>query len=266
MSRRGSLDVTCLSDIDMYEMNRAGLLQPIQPALVPNLGNTIDQFKKPYAVAQMFSAFVLVFTSGKGTAPKSFSDVLNPKYSGKVGFSDLLYGLIGASAGLAAGDRSGGMMAGRDFLNKLKANRPKVYPSNEAVAAALKSGEIEMTWMWKARAIQWKKAGLPIDFTVPREGAIPAFFEAAVPKNAPGDTCGFQFLNAMLDPKAQQAFAEKMGYAPTVRNAALPSTLQQQVGFTDAELGLFVKPNYEAMLNQRAAFLDYWTKEFKAGL
>lgn len=70
----------------------------------------------------------------------------------------------------------------------------------------------------------------------------------------------------MLDPKAQQAFAEKMGYAPTVRNAALPSTLQQQVGFTDAELGLFVKPNYEAMLNQRAAFLDYWTKEFKAGL
>ncbi|PZR48935.1 extracellular solute-binding protein [Paraburkholderia fungorum] len=265
-SRRGSLDVTCLSDVDMYEMNRSALLQPVQTALVPNLANTIEQFRKPYSIAQMFSAFVIVYTPGKGTPPKSFVDALDPRYKGKVGFSDILYGFVGAASALAAGDRTAGMMSGKDFLNKLKANAPKVYPSNETVAAALKSGEIEMTWMWKARAIQWKKAGVPIDFVVPTEGAIPALFEASVPKNAPDGACGYTFMNAMLDPKAQLAFAEKMGYAPTVKNAALPDALARQVGFTDAELSRFVMLNYESMLTQRSAFLDYWSKDFKVGL
>jgi putative spermidine/putrescine transport system substrate-binding protein len=267
VSRHGSLDVTCLSDTDMFDMNRAGLLQPVEGALVPNLGNTIEQFRKPYSIAQMFSAFVIVYVPEKGKAlPASFKDALDPRYRDKVGFSDILYAYIGSAAGLAAGDKSGGPMGGKAFLSSLKQNRPKVYPSNESVAAALKSGDIAMTWMWKPRAIQWKKAGLPIDYVVPAEGAIPALFEAAVPRNAPGGSCGFGFLNAMLDPRSQLGFAETMGYAPTVRGAALPPDLQRQVGFTEAELQRFVKPDYAAFSAQRAAFLDYWSKDFKVGL
>ena len=54
-----------------------------------------------------------------------------------------------------------------------------------------------------------------------QDGAIPILFEAGVPKNSRSKEGAFKYLNAMLQPPAQQAFAEKMGYLPTVENAPL---------------------------------------------
>jgi len=46
----------------------------------------------------------------------------------------------------------------------------------------------------------------------------------------------------------------------------LPPDLQSSVGFTDAQLKKFVQADYQTFVEQRPAFLDYWTKDFKVGL
>ena len=219
-SRRGSLDVACLADLDMYDINRSGILEAVDAKLVPNLANALEALRRPYSIPHIFSAMVIVYNPEKlGTKPDSFTAALDPKLKGRVGFSDILYNFNVVSSSLAAGHKDGDMAGGVQFLRELrKSQQPKVYPSNEAVASALKSGDIWFTCMWKARALQWKKAGVPIDYVVPKEGAVPVTFEAAVPKNSQSKLCGFNYLNAMLDPRAQIGFAETMGYAPTVTN------------------------------------------------
>lgn len=266
-SRRGSMDVTCLADIDMYDMNRADLLLPVDAAEVPNVASTFDLFRKPYSIPHIYSAMVIVYNPAKfSSAPDSFNAALDPRYKGRVGLSDILYNFNAMTGALAAGDKSGTLTSGIKFLRELKKNQPKVYPSNEAVAAALKTGDVWMTCMWKARAIQWKKAGVPIDFAFPQEGAVPAVFEAAVPKTSRSQPCGFNYLNAMLDPRAQLGFAQTMGYAPTVKNASLPADLQKMVGFSDAQLAKLLHIDYAKTAEQKPGLLDYWNQDFKVGL
>lgn len=266
-SRRGSMDVPILGDIDMYDASTAGVFIPPTAQLVPNLVNVIDNFKTAYSIPHIFSAMVLVYNAEKiPTGLKSFNDTLDPKYKGRVAFSDILFNFNTLFVGLAEGGKGDSFDPGQKFLMKLKANQPKVFPSNEAVAAAFKSGEIWIACMWKARALQWRDAGLPLEFVIPEEGAVPVTFEAAVPKNARNQDSAWKYLNAMLDPQGQVAFARTMGYAPTVKNAVLPEDLQKRVGFTEAELARIHPYNLEALASQRASSLDFWNKEFKTGL
>lgn len=266
-SRRGSMDVALLGDLDMYDASTVDVLETVTVENIPNLANVIDTFKTPYSIPHIFSAMVLVYNKDLVTTPpQSFKDALDPKYKGRVGFSDILFNFNTLFVGLAEGGKGDSFEPGFEFLKKLKRNSPKVFPSNEAVAAAFKSGEIWIACMWKARALQWQKAGLPLDFVIPEEGAIPVTFEAAVPKNSRNKDAAWKYMNALLNPEGQVHFAEAMGYAPTVRNASLPPELQATVGFTEQELARIHPYNLKALANERAAGLDFWNKEFKAGL
>jgi putative spermidine/putrescine transport system substrate-binding protein len=266
-SRRGSMDVALLGDLDMYDAYAAQALADVSDKQVPNLSQVYEQFRKPYAIPHIFSAMVLVYNTEKfKTAPDSCNVALDAAYKGRMGFSDILYDFNGIFVGLAAGGHANSYDAGKKFLMELRKNAPKVYPSNEAVAAAFKSGEIWMACMWKARALQWKDAGLPLGFVIPKEGAIPVTFEGGVAKNARNAENGYKYLNAMLAPEGQVQFARSMGYAPTVQNAKLPPDLQARVGFTDDEIKRIFKYDLQALVASKSNFLDFWNKEFKAGL
>jgi putative spermidine/putrescine transport system substrate-binding protein len=210
---------------------------------------------------------VIVYDTTKiKTPPKSFNLALDPALKGRVGFSDIIFNFNVLFAGLANGGNTSSFEAGMKFLSRLKGNAPKVFPSNEAVAAALKSGEIWVTCMWKARALQWQKSGLPLGFAIPDEGAVPVTFEAAVPKNARNKKAAFEYLGAMLAPQGQIEFADAMGYAPTVRDAKMSPELAARVAFTPDELKRLRALDLKELIAQKAQVLDFWNKEFKAGL
>ena len=265
-SRRGSMDVCLLQDIDMYDLSLGDLLEPVNEKNTPNISNAYEQFRNGYSIPHIFSAMVLVYNKEKiPTPPDSFAAALDPKYKGRVGFSDILHIANTLFVGLANGGNTSSFNAGMKFLAEIKKNDPKVFPSNEAVAAALKSGEIWMTCMWKARALQWQDAGLPLGFVLPKEGAVAVTFEGAVPKNARNKPGAWKFLNAMMDPKGQVEFAKAMGYAPTVRNADLPADLRERVSFSDSELKRVFAYDSKSLITQKTEVLDYWNKSFKAG-
>jgi putative spermidine/putrescine transport system substrate-binding protein len=265
-SRRGSMDVCLLQDIDMYDLSLGDLLEPVNDKNTPNLSNAYEQFRNGYSIPHIFSAMVLVYNKEKiPTPPDSFSAALDPKYKGRVGFSDILHIANTLFVGLANGGNTSSFNAGMKFLAEIKKNDPKVFPSNEAVAAALKSGEIWMTCMWKARALQWQDAGLPLGFVLPKEGAVAVTFEGGVPKNSRNKPGAWKFLNAMMDPKGQVEFAKAMGYAPTVRNADLPAELRERVSFSDSELKRVFAYDSKSLITQKTEVLDYWNKSFKAG-
>ena len=70
--------------------------------------------------------------------------------------------------------------------------------------------------MWKARAVQWQNAGINILTVAPKEGLISYVSGFAIPKNAPNKAGAYAFLDAALEPSAQEGFAVDMGYNPVV--------------------------------------------------
>jgi putative spermidine/putrescine transport system substrate-binding protein len=84
-----------------------------------------------------------------------------------------------------------------------------------------------------------------------------------VPRNARNKDGGFAYLDAMLDPKAQAAFADKMGYVPTVSDAVLPEDIARQVSLSEADRARLMKPDYKYLTERSQRTLDFWNKEFK---
>lgn len=266
-ARHSNLDVSLLRDNDMFQMYSEGTTINLDGTRIPNLTFVLPQFRRSYAIPHIFSALVLVYnTDSVKTRPDGLAALLDPAFKGKVGIVDDQYDYLTMAGALASGGKAMDLALGQKFLREFKRSEPRVYPSVDALAAALKSGEIAATMTWKARTLQWKKAGLPLDYVVPKEGALPATFEAAVAKGSKSVDCAFPYLNAMIDPRAQRAFAETMGYAPTITNAGLPPALQQAVGFSSKELDRFVAVDFALLAKHKSDMLDFWNKDFRVGL
>ena len=264
-SRRGAMDVICLSDVDTFELNELGILAPIDAAKVPSVANVLKPLVRPFAIAHIYSAKVVVYNPTKiRAAPQSFADLWDPKYKGRVGLMDGHYVQNIESAALINGGSMSNYEPGKAQLMELKKLvEPKVYPSNEALAAALKSEEIWITLMFKARGFMWKKAGIPVECATPKEGATPYISDMAISKNAENPDCAWSYMEAMLQPAAQVGFADQMGYLPTVTNARLPADLQKEIGFTEAEIASFRLPDYGYLAKNSAPLLEWWNKSFK---
>lgn len=263
-SRRGSMDVCCLSDVDMFTLAQQGVFEPIEAGRVPNLARAIPTLKRPYSAPHIYSAKVILYNPAKVTTPpQSFADLWDPKYRGRVGLVDILHLQNMEAASLAAGGTEHDYEPGKKKLMELRSLDVKVYPSNEALAAALKSEEVWLTIMWLARGFMWKKSGIPVEHAVPSEGATSICFEMSVPKNARNRDGAMAYLNAALDARAQTAFADRMGYAPTVTDAQLPPELARQISLTPEQQAKLRTPDYEYIARNQVALIDFWNKEFK---
>ena len=85
-----------------------------------------------------------------------------------------------------------------------------------------------------------------------------------MPKNAPNKDGAYAYLDAMLEQSAQEAFAEDMGYNPTVTNAEIPPELNKRIGFNADEVKRLVDLDYSYMNKNDTAFKEWWDKELKS--
>ena len=116
---------------------------------------------------------------------------------------------------------------------KLNDNGLHLYPETDNLAPAFKSGEIEVGMIWLARTFMWHNAGFPVKGSFPKEGAILYVSGMVVPKNAPDKEAAWKYMNAMLEPSAQQGFAAHMGYLPTVDDAPLTGKVGEQLAIPE---------------------------------
>jgi putative spermidine/putrescine transport system substrate-binding protein len=135
-SRRSSMDVALLGEVDMFEAARVGALMDVTSANVPNLGNVYKQFKTGYFIPHIFSAMTLVYNTEKfPTPPDSLNIRLDPANKSRVGFSDILFMYSALFVGMTnGGQKVNSFEPGRNFLTELKKmphafiRRTKLWP------------------------------------------------------------------------------------------------------------------------------------------
>ena len=263
---RGTTDIQGLSAANMYEMNEAGVCEQIDYSKLANAKNIMPSMKYPYGVGHIYSGKVVVYNPKLiPDAPKSFKDAFDPKHGNKMGIIDIQYQWVMAAAAMAA---KGGKVAdydgGKPLLLEAKKAGVRIYPTNETFAQALKTEEIGIGIMWKARVVQWQNAGISVQSIAPTEG-LPMYVSGfVIPKNAPNKEGGYAYMNAMLEKSAQENFAIDMGYNPTVTNATVAPDLQQRIGFTPEEEKRLVDLDYGYIAKNDSAMKEWWDKVFKA--
>lgn len=261
---RGTTDLQALSSINMFQMHDAGTVLPIDYSKLKNAKNLLPSMKYPYGVGHIYSGKVAVYNPKMiNPAPTSYKDVFDPKHGNKLGIIDIQYQYTIAAAALAAGGSITNFEPGKKLLLECKKAGMRIYPTNEAFAQGLQSGEFGIGVMWKARVVQWQNANISVEAVAPSEGTLAYISGFVIPKNAPNKDGAYAYLDAMLAKEAQDNFAIDMGYNPTVTNAVVSPELNKRIGFTPEEIKKIVDLNYEYMTKNDVALKEWWDKELK---
>jgi putative spermidine/putrescine transport system substrate-binding protein len=264
---RGTVDIQGFSAANMFEMNEAGVTEPLDYSKIPNAKNLLPTMKYPYGIGHIYSGNVVIYNPKLiSPAPTGFKDWLDPKWGNKIGFIDIQYQSIMIAASLAAtgGASMNDIEKTKEILLAVKKAGARIYPTNEAFAQAMKNEEVGISAIWKARVVQWQNAGIPCEAVSPVEG-IPAYVSGfVIAKNAPNKDNAYAYMNAMLDKAPQEAFAVDMGYNGTVTGLAVAPDLQKRIGFTADEEKRLKDLDYAFLAKNDSAMKEWWDKVFKA--
>lgn len=148
---------------------------------------------------------------GKTPVPKSWADLLDPKYEGLVGFLDPSSAFVGYACAMAANVALGGTVhnytPGIEYFKKLLKNSP-IVPKQTAYARNL-SGEIPILFDYDFDAYRARYSDkAPIDFVIPQEGSIQVPYVMAVVKGAPHRDNIHKIIDFVLSPEGQAFWAQ----------------------------------------------------------
>jgi len=260
---RNVMDIACMGAPQGFRCGEAELLEKLDETKVPNLKHVLPKLRSDTFVPHIYSAQVLVYNPDTVTEPpSSFGDLLDPKWRGKVGMigPNSFWAMMGAS--LYTSGNPNDFEKAKEFFLKLNDNGLRLYPQTDALAPPFKSGEIEVGIVWLARTVMWRKTGFPVQGRFPKEGAILYVSGMVMPRNAPNQAAAYQYMNALLEPKAQQGFAENMSYLPTVDDAPLAGQVGRDLALPEPAPDLVV-PDYAYDATVQPAINDWWLKNIQ---
>lgn len=257
----GSWDVIAMTDRDIPEMIEAGHFQKLDPELISNWDNIDTDLVNEYCIPHIVSPMTVIYNS---------EEVRDDFDSWEAAFTDEFLGQSGtatvwvdyffyASAILeAGGDPGDDLEPGYDRVADI-ADQPLSYGSPTQLGQGLMSGEVNSTIGPRARAAQWSsESGIEFGSTVPQEGTFSSGFYYCIPSNAPDAAAAHDYLNALLDPRGQEYFAENFFYAPTVTNVELDPEIEEAVGITNEESERIWRPDLGEISDQTPEYRQIW--------
>jgi len=153
-------------------------------------------------------------------APKTWSDLLDPKYKGQMVASDPSYTALGLMTVATLAKKFGW-----GFYDKLRAADTMVVQGNQQVAEMLKNGErLIAAGALDSYAADERKAGHPIATVYPAEGALIIASPTSIVKGGPNPNAAKLLAEFMLSDTAQKLFPEDGGYAARVDIAPPPDS------------------------------------------
>jgi putative spermidine/putrescine transport system substrate-binding protein len=257
---RGTVDVVAAQAPGAYDMADAGLLEPLDEQKIPNLRYVVPELRTSYSIPHIFSPQVLIYSGERVTeAPKSFSDMVDSRYRGKVGILDNSFIWVMMAAALKKTGDASRIQDVKEDMERLIREGAHTYTATEAFAPAMKSGEIDIGLVWHARVLFWQKGGVAVRSAFPEEGSLLYVSDLAVLKNAPNKAAAFAYLNAALEPAAQRGFADSMGYMPTVTNAGLQGAVAERLALPEPRPKL-IAADYAKLAAVRDEMNDWWRR------
>jgi len=230
---RFTVDVVETNGPELESLHREKLLQAVKS---PHLADLIPQAIRPHGewVGTRLNVFVQAYNTNlvkKEDLPKTWDDLLDPKWKGKLGIeaedSDWLAGVFG-DIGEAKGTKL--------FNGIVAANGISVRKGHTLLTQLVASGEVPLSLtVYNYKAEQLKKSGAPIDWFAIGD-AIARPNGVGVARRAPHPHAAVLFYDFEISEEGQRILA-KRNFVPTSRKIDTPLN-KLPMKFVDARVML----------------------------
>lgn len=213
-------DILISSDRFWYEdLAAKGKLHAYKPAGAAKVPAELKHAEGYYATVSL-PLMVLAYNSeavDDKSAPKSFKELADPKWKGKVS----------SGSPLASGTNFTTVAFlqkkyGWDFFKSLKKNDTISEGGNGAVVRRLQSKERPVGWVLLENVLRFKDTDKRIKFILPEDGAVIQNNVMAITKNSKSKEAAQKFVEWMYGPEGQQAMIQSFMYSPLPGFAAPP--------------------------------------------
>ena len=216
---RHEMDVVHFGSPEMEALSREQILQPVHSPLHDDLLPGSVPSHREWA-ATLLSVWVQAYNTtlvDKNSLPKTYSDLLDPRWRGKLGIEAKDQDWFAAVV-----DVMGGREAGLAFFQRLGAGGISVRLGHTLLTNMVISGEVPLALtVYNYMPEQAKKKGAPIDWFA-LEPAIARSNAVGVARRAPHPNAALLFYEYLLGEEAQRSFVS-MDYVPS--NSKVPSPL-----------------------------------------
>lgn len=244
-----------------------GLLAPIDPSELSHYDEMYDFAVGGLAegVGPTYSTAViglLYDTSRIDPAPTSWNDL---KSAGDgVLITDAAsntYGLLGLlMMNKVAGGTMDDIQPGLDFVKALLDNGAVVVSKSPEIQQNFAQGAATMAPYAQDYAFTLTKAGLPVRFVQPSEGAAFAPITVNLVANRPNRDLALAFIDHSIRAEASAGWAEALRYSPTNKTAKLPDDVAAEVVYGEEAAANLVGFDPVVIAEKREQWNEAWKR------
>ncbi|HEY8476155.1 MAG TPA: extracellular solute-binding protein [Chloroflexota bacterium] len=203
-------DVVDASDVGAFlAMKERGLLKPYESPAAKSVPKELRDPDGTWVADRLTQAIIQWNTSAVGgSPPKSWKDLVDGKYSGKLAF-------FSSSAGDGAPRLYNlAQVFGWDLLQGLAANKPLRVDTPQLLTQVLEKGERAVAFAQNDN-IAWrsKLEGKPTDYIFPSEGVPTELGAVGLPKDAPHPNAAMLFYDWWMGDEGQRLLVEGGKYS-----------------------------------------------------
>ncbi len=240
---------------------KEGMLDPYQPAGADKLKAQFRSADGSYVGMDAFLG-IICYNTVEGaklslSTPKSYKDLLDPKYKGKLVMPHP------ASSGtgylmVAAWLQTMGDAEGWKFMDALHENMAVYTHSGSAPCVQAAKGERVLGLGYDMRGVKEKASGAPLDLVLPSEGAGWDMEASAIVKGSKNVAVAKKVQDWVASVPANQLYAK---FVAVVANPEVNSLPKEYPANPEGRLA---KVDLEKMAVDREAVLKEWSKRYEA--
>jgi putative spermidine/putrescine transport system substrate-binding protein/spermidine/putrescine transport system substrate-binding protein len=235
----GTFDIISPSSDVATLISEAGLASPLDLAKLPGYARLSPRLTslplvrsqgKIYGVPFMWGPNPLLYdTTAFPQPPKSWSELWDPKYRGKISVWDDLSTVYMAAQVLGYAKSDPGELynlsdqqleAVRAKLLGLKPNIRKMWSTGGELTNLFQNHEIIAGMGWPLMTNQLRKSHFPIGETIPQENTTGWIDHLMITAGSGSQELGYEFLEYMIEAGTQKKVSDVTGYTPANAGAA----------------------------------------------
>jgi len=221
------------------------------PAFVPNASALPAGFTTPggFGIPFHLSPWGIMYNPDKVEEPKSWTDLWNPKYKGRVSMWDVYYDAY-IMAGVVTG-KGPDIEAGIKAWAPHKENIGAWVNSPTAEEDLVSRGEMWLAPHWGSWTAMAKSQGKNVAFTIPKEGGVQwtGHMQVCAGFSPKVSELTQRYLNTWLSDECQLAWVERGFYSPASTRVKVPEALKSNPAIVTSEdaLAKLVHPDFVKM-------------------
>jgi putative spermidine/putrescine transport system substrate-binding protein len=261
-------DLVWMPAEDYAALSAAGMLLPLDYANIPSAKDLYEGSALPQGVITSFAAVALVYNKDKiKVAPTSWNDLWNPAYKGHVVLGDLPHSYGMSFLVMTAKQNGGGesnINPGFDKIKQLKPSISGFYKNSGVAAQMFQQGTAWIGPWYHGRAKYMADRGVPLEYVIPKEGAAAYLSVIGVVKGTKNKAIAEKYIDMVLQPAAQTAWATIIGAGPANKMVKLEPAIASTVPYGDEQIKKLVKLDWATILKSQDKWTERWQQEISS--